>query len=240
MKHSTRVRRDRERRAKLRARLEAEGVASQTIEAILAKEREDDRLRRLGVEPGPSREEILANTDDSLWPDDRGYRPSAPDPLLHGAGRVNGIAAKVVRRRETVTRWQYDRMAKGDEGLSEDSMSLREACKHGRWDQHDVESEDELFAKAEPCPGGRILSNGEVLRRLLYDVCETCGGAGEGDMRDRSQRPVDCPACGGSGRTPKNGVLRFAGNLGTDGVLVVTDEPIVVIPASMLEGESDE
>jgi len=111
---SNRKTKDRQRRAKLRARLEAEGVDPQTIEQVLATKREDDRLRRLGVAPAPTREEILANTDDALWPDDTGYRPSTPDPLLHGAGRVNGIAAKVVRRRETITRWHYDRMIGGD------------------------------------------------------------------------------------------------------------------------------
>lgn len=101
---------DRKRRAKLRARLEAANVDPRTIERIIADRREDDRLRRLGVERPPTREEILANTDDSLWPDDTGYRPKSPDSLLTGAGRPSGIAAKVAKRRETITRWQYRQM----------------------------------------------------------------------------------------------------------------------------------
>lgn len=106
---------DRQRRAKLRARLEAEGVDPETIERTISEKREDDRLRRLGIEPPSAREQILANTDDTLWPDDTGYRPSTPDPLLHGAGRTQGVAAKVVRRRETITRFQYDQLVRGSE-----------------------------------------------------------------------------------------------------------------------------
>lgn len=105
---SNRREKDKKRRAKLRARLEEAGVDEQRIERIITQRREDDRLKRAGLEPGPTREEILANTDDSLWPDDTGYKPASPDPLLHGAGRVTGITAKVVRRDHTITRFQYD------------------------------------------------------------------------------------------------------------------------------------
>ena len=103
---------DRKRRARLRKRLEASGVAPEVIERIIAVKREDDLARCHGYTPDRvlTREEILANTDDSLWPDDRGYRPSRRDPLLHGAARATGTAAKVVRRRYTITRYQYERM----------------------------------------------------------------------------------------------------------------------------------
>lgn len=44
-------------------------------------------------------------------PDDRGFKPTAPDPLLTGPGRATGIAAKAVRRRsKAVTRYEYDQL----------------------------------------------------------------------------------------------------------------------------------
>lgn len=110
---SNRADKDRKRRAKLRKRLQEVGVDELEIERIIAIKRDDDRARRQRLAPEPTREEILANTDDSLWPDDSGFKPSAPDPLLHGAARVNGVAAKVVRRRHTVTEYQHDRLQDG-------------------------------------------------------------------------------------------------------------------------------
>jgi hypothetical protein len=45
-------------------------------------------------------------------PDDTGYKPTVGDPLLRGAARVDGVTAKVVRRRHTITQFQYDRETK--------------------------------------------------------------------------------------------------------------------------------
>lgn len=42
-----------------------------------------------------------------LWPDDTGFKPPKVDPLLHGQARASGIAAKVVKRGNTITRFQY-------------------------------------------------------------------------------------------------------------------------------------
>lgn len=111
---TNRAAKDRQRRAKLRKRLQAAGLSEAEIERIIAIKRADDHHRRHDYDqPGPTREEILANTDDSLWPDDTGYRPVPVDPLLEGAARVNGVTAKVVRRRHTVTEYQRDRMLRG-------------------------------------------------------------------------------------------------------------------------------
>lgn len=112
---SNRRAKDKKRRAKLRARLEAAGVDQQRIERIIEAKRDDDRAARAGLRPERTREEILAHTDDSLWPDDTGYRPAPVDPLLTGAARVNGVAAKVVRRRHTITRFQYQSETGGPE-----------------------------------------------------------------------------------------------------------------------------
>lgn len=109
---SNRREKDKKKRAKLRKRLRADGVDEQEIERIIDQQRAEDRALRHGWDPGPTRDEILANTDDSLWPDDTGYKPPTPDPLLHGAARVNGVAGKVVRRANTITEYQHQRAAR--------------------------------------------------------------------------------------------------------------------------------
>lgn len=107
---SNRREKDKRRRAKLRKRLEEAGVDPEKIERIIETKREDDRRARHGFAPesAPTREEIPANTDESLWPDDTGYEPTAGDPLLRGPARVTGVTAKVVRRGSTITRYQFD------------------------------------------------------------------------------------------------------------------------------------
>lgn len=111
---SNRREKDKKRRAKLRKRLRDQGVNEQEIERIIDQQRAYDRAMRGGWEPGPTRDEILANTDDSLWPDDTSYRPRTIDPLLNGVARATGATARVVKRRETVTEYQYDRLVGGD------------------------------------------------------------------------------------------------------------------------------
>jgi hypothetical protein len=109
-KHATRVRKDKQRRAKLRARLEAEGASPALVERIIERQRWDDLVARHGLDEAQRIRSAEAHRND---PDDQGYSPSEGDPLLRGPGRVGGITAKVVCRRETITRWQYDRMTGG-------------------------------------------------------------------------------------------------------------------------------
>lgn len=107
---SNRADKDRKRRSALRKRLRSAGVSEAEIERIIAVKREDDRARRHGEDPRKgTRAEILARTDDSLWPDDTGYKPSAPDSLLTGPARAMGVTAKVSRRRHTITEYQHQR-----------------------------------------------------------------------------------------------------------------------------------
>lgn len=109
---SNRREKDKKNRARLRKRLEAAGVDQAEIDKIIAQKRDDDRYRREQDRyPVPTRDEILAHTDDSLWPDDTRYRPKRHDPLLHGPARPTGIAAKVSKRRHTITEYQHE---KGD------------------------------------------------------------------------------------------------------------------------------
>lgn len=41
-------------------------------------------------------------------PDDTKFRPVQTDSVLNGVARATGLAARAVRRRETMTRWQHD------------------------------------------------------------------------------------------------------------------------------------
>lgn len=99
---------DRKRRRKLRARLEAQGVSEKAIVSILDQKRRDDRQARtlLNVE---SVEGYNPANDAGYYPDDSKFRPTPVDPLLKGAARVTGMTAKVVRRGETITEYQYRR-----------------------------------------------------------------------------------------------------------------------------------
>jgi hypothetical protein len=106
---SNRRYKDKKKRAKLRARLRAQGVSEERIEQIIAQRRADDYDRGHARSQALSREQILANTDDSLWPDDSGYKPAKVDPLLRGPARVQGMTAKVVKRRSSITAFQHER-----------------------------------------------------------------------------------------------------------------------------------
>lgn len=97
---------DRKRRTKLKAKLRAEGASEELIARIIERRRWGDLVARVGLEQAREHASSYAHRDD---PDDTGYEPSDGDPLLRGAGRVSGMTAKVVRRRHTITDWQYDR-----------------------------------------------------------------------------------------------------------------------------------
>lgn len=115
-------------RRRLRQRLVAEGADPATVEAaVAAKALEQNRRRGQPDTPPkrarrsstrtygayqPVRHDEPETTQPEPWrPDDRGFVPAPPDPLLAGAGRVTGIAAKAVRRRKALTRYEYDRLA---------------------------------------------------------------------------------------------------------------------------------
>lgn len=60
---------------------------------------------------------VLASRELSEWPpageawespDDAGYAPSRPDPLTTGVARVVGRAATAVKRKDGMTKWQYE------------------------------------------------------------------------------------------------------------------------------------
>jgi hypothetical protein len=104
---------DRKRRKKLREKLEAAGYAQDVIESIIEQRREEDRARRHEFNPNVYRYD--PENDQGYYPDDTGYEPTPGDPLLRGAGRVDGVTAKVVRRKSTITKFQYDRLVKEEQ-----------------------------------------------------------------------------------------------------------------------------
>ena len=107
-----RAEKDRKRRQKLRKRLEAEGCSEALIERIIAQERHKDLVARHGEYD--ARAALRKNA--RRHPADAGYEPSVGDPLLRGSARATGVTAKVVRRKSTITKYQYDRI-RGDTAL---------------------------------------------------------------------------------------------------------------------------
>lgn len=97
-----RAHKDRKRRKKLRDKLLAEGASEAFIGRALEQMRWDDLVRRHGIDEA---RRIVHAELPTL--DDKGYRPKSPDSLLTGAGRADGMTAKVLKRRETITRFQY-------------------------------------------------------------------------------------------------------------------------------------
>lgn len=104
---TNRQEKDRKKRAKLKKRLRAEGYSEELIEQIIARRRHEDLVARLGEDQARTVRRVHAKRE----PDDAGYESSVGDPLLRGPARATGMAAKVVRRRDTITKWQYDRIA---------------------------------------------------------------------------------------------------------------------------------
>lgn len=120
-KSSSGRRRDQERRRRLRRRLEGLGYQPAQIEKRVAEldakrarmqeaRARAQRLERQEAELDPEQQRREAETYARLCPDDRGFKPSTPDPLKTGPARVTGATAKVAGRRNTITKWQYDEM----------------------------------------------------------------------------------------------------------------------------------
>lgn len=103
------ARRHKERRRVLRRRLEALGLPQQKIDRLVDElRRRQEAARRAGVTL-PELDEIHDRTWAERRLDDRGYRPTSPDPLLRGPGRVSEATARAARRRKATTRHEYDR-----------------------------------------------------------------------------------------------------------------------------------
>lgn len=98
---------DRKNRQKLRTRLAAEGLSEELIEKAIEWQRHLDLIARHGFEEARAVAYTEAHRQDA-YRDDTGFKPATADPLLHGSARASGIAAKVVRRRDTLTRFQYN------------------------------------------------------------------------------------------------------------------------------------
>lgn len=104
---------DKKRRAKLRAKLVAKGVSEAEIEQIIERRRRYDLSARQAADKRPAENAYRYDPDNDAghYPDDSGFKPTPGDSLLRGAGRPSGVTAKVARRRNTVTRFEYERMA---------------------------------------------------------------------------------------------------------------------------------
>lgn len=66
-------------------------------------------VRLLRRQPGvrQSNATVLQIGDDFVTPDDKGYKPTAHDPLLSGVGRATGATARAVKAGKTITKHQH-------------------------------------------------------------------------------------------------------------------------------------
>lgn len=111
------------RRARLRTKLRAQGVAEDLIEAKIADLRDAQRAQR--ERDFPELTALAKEIDERgmyrrLSPPDSGYRPVQRDKLLEGVGRATGMTAKAVRREKGMTKWEYEQATKSaDRGIHE-------------------------------------------------------------------------------------------------------------------------
>jgi septal ring factor EnvC (AmiA/AmiB activator) len=109
---------DQAKRRKLRRRLEQLGYRPAQIEkrvaeldAKRARMHEAREHAERHIEQQGTLDQAATRPKGTGWdPDDRGYKPPTPDSLKTGAARATGATAKVVGRRNTITKWQYDEM----------------------------------------------------------------------------------------------------------------------------------
>jgi hypothetical protein len=97
-----RARKLRQRRAKLRRQLNADGCTAELIDKILERQHFADLAAVHGEEH--ARRVLYGDLPE---PDDSGYRPTHRDPLLHGPCRAVGPAATAARRRGTLRRTDH-------------------------------------------------------------------------------------------------------------------------------------
>lgn len=69
------------------------------------------RFLRRNVPPGDI-PPVLRLGDDYIPPDDKDYRPVLADSVLRGTARATGETANAVKRRKTITKFQYDERTK--------------------------------------------------------------------------------------------------------------------------------
>lgn len=90
-------------RNRLRTELAACGVPPAEIASAVERLRFEQLVAHHGLEGARA---IVYREVKTL--DDKGYRPTRRDPLLHGPARATGATARAVRRRSTYAQWQLE------------------------------------------------------------------------------------------------------------------------------------
>lgn len=78
------------------------------IDAPLCTRAEYARFLRLNKPINDHSAAILHLGEDYQAPSDAGYKPTKVDSVLTGVARATGVTAKVIKKRKTVTKYQYD------------------------------------------------------------------------------------------------------------------------------------
>jgi phage I-like protein len=111
---------DQKHRSRLRKHLRSLGYDEATVDAIVAERADVQRRRREAATAAAERAERLRHQEAELDeartaaapfepPDDAGYKPRRPDPLLVGVARATGETARAVKRSSTLLRTEVRR-----------------------------------------------------------------------------------------------------------------------------------
>lgn len=88
-------------------------IGTLEIDAPLCTRAEYVRLLRKQSHADPKGTAVLRLGDDYVAPDDKGFKPTQVDSVLQGTARVTGAAAKAVKKRKTMTKYEHDQMVEG-------------------------------------------------------------------------------------------------------------------------------
>lgn len=115
-------------RRKIRKKLREWGMPEDEIELCIAQVRERQTMKRYGDIPidaplctrasyvrllrqrvGSDHNAAVLHLGDDYEPEsDKGFKPTKVDSVLTGVARATGQTAKAVKRRKTITKFQYD------------------------------------------------------------------------------------------------------------------------------------
>lgn len=86
-------------RTKMRKKLRKRGISEEVIADVIERMQFEQDCARLGLEAARQ-----LRYDRIKEPDDKGYKPTRYDSLLHGVGRVTGDTAKAVKSKKAIVR----------------------------------------------------------------------------------------------------------------------------------------
>jgi hypothetical protein len=96
----------------IKERQRAKNLKQIPIDAPLCTRASYIRLLKKTTGASPASTPQLRFGDGYTSPDDSKYKPAKVDSALNGVARVTGETAKAVKRRKTITKYEYDQRTK--------------------------------------------------------------------------------------------------------------------------------